>query len=83
MFKSLHGNVPASVSQLFRSNNEYHNYNTRKCAHIHAPVEELKQAFDYLGIYYWNHISQKVKINTSYPLFQKSCKSVYPKFETQ
>ena len=49
-------------------------FNTRKCADIHAPVEEIKQAFDYLGIYYWNQISQKVKINTS-----KSCKSVYPK----
>ena len=68
MFKYTHGNVPVSVSQLFRTNNEYHNYNTRNYAHIHAPVgttEASYRTFGYLGIYIWNHISQKININTS------------------
>ena len=38
MFKYSHGDVLVSVSQLFRTNNEYHDYNTRNCARIHAPV---------------------------------------------
>ena len=63
MFKYTHGNVPVSVSQLFRTNNEYHNYNTRNCAHIHVPVgttEASYRTFGYQGIYIWNHISQKI-----------------------
>ena len=38
MFKYSHENVPVSVSQLFRTKNEYHNYNTRNYAHINAPA---------------------------------------------
>ena len=55
-----HGKVPVSVSQLFRANNEYHNYNTINCARIHAPVgtaEASYRTFGYRGIYIWNHIS--------------------------
>ena len=62
MFKHTHGNVPVSVSQLFTTNKEYHNYNTRNCAHIHAPVgttEARYRAFGYRGIYIWNHILQQ------------------------
>ena len=77
MFKYTHGNVPVSVSQLFRTNNEYHNYNTRNCAHIHVPVgttEASYRTFGYRGIYIWNHISQKNNINTSYPCFKNLVK---------
>ena len=77
MFKYTHGNVPVSVSQLFRTNNEYHNYNTRNCAHIHVPVgttEASYRTFGYRGIYIWNHISQKIDINTSYPCFKNLVK---------
>ena len=77
MFKYTHGNVPVSVSQLFRTNNEYHNYNTRNCAHIHVPVgttEASYRTFGYRGIYIWNHISQKININTSYPCFKNLVK---------
>ena len=77
MFKYTHGNVPISVSQLFRTNNEYHNYNTRNCAHIHVPVgttEASYRTFGYRGIYIWNHISQKININTSYPCFKNLVK---------
>ena len=54
MFKYTHGNVPVSVSQLFRTSNEYHNYNTRNFAHIHAPVgttEASYRIFGYRGIH--------------------------------
>ena len=77
MFKYSHGDVPVSVSQLFRSNNEYHNYNTRNCARIHAPVgttEASYRTFGYRGIHIWNHISQKINTNTSYPCFKKIVK---------
>ena len=77
MFKYTHGNVPVSVSQLFRTNNEYHNYNTRNCAHIHAPVgttEASYRTFGYRGIYMWNHNSQKYNINASYPCFKNLIK---------
>ena len=77
MFKYTHGNVPVSVSQLFRTNNEYHNYNTRNCAHIHVPVgttEASYRTFGYRGINIWNHISQKININTSYPCFKNLVK---------
>ena len=46
MFKYSHGNVPVSVSQLFRTNNEYHNYNTSYCARIHAPVGTTEQVIE-------------------------------------
>ena len=63
MFKYSHGDdVPVSVSQLFRTNNEYHNYNTRNCARIHAPAgttEASYRSFGYRGIHIWNRISQK------------------------
>ena len=39
MFKYSYRDVPVSVPQLFRTNNEYYNYNTRNCARIHAPVD--------------------------------------------
>ena len=77
MFKYSHGDVPVSVSQLFRTNNEYHNYNTRNCARIHAPVgttEASYRTFGYRGIHIWNHISQKINTNTSYPCFKKIVK---------
>ena len=77
MFKYSHGDVPVSVSQLFRTNNEYHNYNTRNCARIHAPVgttEASYRTFGYRGIHIWNHISQKINTNTSYPCFKKNVK---------
>ena len=77
MFKCLHGNVSVSVSQLFRTNNEYHNYNTRNCARIHAPVgttEASYRAFGYRGINTWNHISQQININTSGPCFKNLVK---------
>ena len=57
MFKYSHGDVPVSVSQLFRTHNEYHNYNTRNCARIHAPVgttEASYRTFGYRGIHIWN-----------------------------
>ena len=66
-----------TVSQLFRTNNEYHNYNTRNCAHIHVPVgttEASYRTFGYRGIHIWNHISQKININTSYPCFKNLVK---------
>ena len=59
------------------TNNEYHNYNTRNCAHIHVPVgttEASYRTFGYRGIYIWNHISQKININTSYPCFKNLVK---------
>ena len=77
MFKYSHGDVPVSVSQLFRTNNEYHDYNTRNCARIHAPVgttEASYRTFGYRGIHIWNHISQKIYTNTSYPGFEKNVK---------
>ena len=77
MFKYSHGNVPVSVPQLFRSTNEYHNYDNRNCARIHAPVgttEANYRTFDYRGIHIWNHISQKNNINISYPCFTKLVK---------
>ena len=77
MFKYSHGDVPVSVSQLFRTNNEYHDYNTRNCARIHAPVgttEASYRTFGYRGIHIWNHISQKINTNTSYPCFKKIVK---------
>ena len=77
MFKYSHGDVPVSVSQLFRTNNKYHDYNTRNCARIHAPVgttEASYRTFGYRGIHIWNHISQKINTNTSYPCFKKNVK---------
>ena len=77
MFKYSHGDVPVSVSQLFRTDNEYHNYNTRNCARIHAPVgttEASYRTFGYRGIHIWNHILQKINTNTSYPCFKKNVK---------
>ena len=77
MFKYSHGDVPVSVSQLFRTNNEYHDHNTRNCARIHAQVgttEASYRTFGYRGIHIWNHISQKIYTNTSYPCFKKIVK---------
>ena len=77
MFKYSHGDVPVSVSQLFKTNNEYHNYNTRNCARIHAPVgvtEASYRTFGYRGIHIWNHISQKIIQIHHIPVLKKRVK---------
>ena len=43
----------------------------------HAPVgttEASHRTFGYRGIHIWNHISQKINTNTSYPCFKKIVK---------
>ena len=78
MFKYSHGDVPVFVSKLFRPNNEYHNYNTRNCARIHAPVGtklkhviELSATEEYT---FGTRFHKKIYINTSYPCFKNLVK---------
>ena len=37
-------------------------------------TEASYRTFGYRGIYIWNHISQKININTSYPCFKNLVK---------
>ena len=73
MFKYSIGEVPKPISQLFRTNNEYHQYNTRNGSCLHAPIgksEAIYHTFKYRGIHIWNHISNKVSTDVSYACFK-------------
>ena len=83
MFKCSHGDVPVSVSQLFRTNNKYHNYNTRNCARIHAhQLAQLKQVIELSateGYTFRITFHKKINTNTSYSCFKKTGKDIYSK----
>ena len=69
MFKCSHGDVPVSVSQLFRTNNEYHNYNTRNCVVFMHQLAQLKQVIELSateGYTFGITFHKKINTNTSY-----------------
>ena len=61
--------VPKPLYALFRINNSYHNYQTRRSESIHVPIgrtEAIYQTFSYFGAQIWNHISNNISTNVSY-----------------
>ena len=76
MFKYSYGNVPVSVPQLFRTNNEYHNYNTRNLARIHAPAGTTEASYRTFGYRTTYRITfhKKNNTNTSHPCFKNLVK---------
>ena len=72
MFKISKSDVPKPLHALFRINNSYHNYQTRRSESIHVPIgrtEAIYKTFSYFGAHIWNHISNKVSANVSYSSF--------------
>ena len=49
--------VPVFVSQLFKTNNEYHNYNTRNCACIQTSIGITEASYRTFGFFYLNWIN--------------------------
>ena len=65
MFKISKCNVPKPLHSLFRINNSYHNYQTRRSESIHVPIgrtEAIYKIFSYFGAHIWNHISTVVTV---------------------
>ena len=73
MFKISKCDVPKPLHALFRINNYYHNYQTRKSESIHIPIcrtEAIYKTFSYFGAHIWNHISNNLSTNVSYSSFK-------------
>ena len=71
MFKISKCDVLKPLYALFRINNSYHNYQTRRSESIHVPIcrtEAIYKTFSYFGahIMIWNHISNNISTNVSY-----------------
>ena len=63
MFKISKCDVPKPFHALFRINNSYHNYQTRRSESIHVPIdrtEAIYKTFSYYGAHIWNHISNNI-----------------------
>ena len=73
MFKISKCDVPKPLHSLFRTNNSYHNYQTRRSESIHVPIgrtEAIYKTFSYFGAHIWNHISNNISTNVSYSSFK-------------
>ena len=73
MFKISKCDVPKPLHSLFRINNSYHNYQTRRSESIHVPIgrtEAINKTFSYFGAHIWNHISNNISTNVSYSSFK-------------
>ena len=75
MFKKSKCDVPKPLHPLFRINNSYHNYQTRRSESIHIPICRTEamymyKAFSYFGAHKWNHVSNNISINVSYSSFK-------------
>ena len=69
MFKISKCDVPKPLHALFRINNSYHNYQTRRSESIHVPIgrtEAIYITFSYFGA----HISNTISTNVSYSSFK-------------
>ena len=81
MFKISKCDVPKPLHALFRINNSYHNYQTRRSESIHAPIgrtEAIYKTFSYFGAHIWNHISNNISTNVSYSSFKHLVKFYIP-----
>ena len=61
IFKISKCDVPKHLHALFRTNNSYHNYQTRRSEYIHVPIgrtEAIYKTFCYFGAHLWNHYIQ-------------------------
>ena len=75
MFKIYKSDVPKPINILFRKNNTYRSYNTRKGDNLHIPVgigrtEALYKTFRFYGAHIWNHISSTIQTDVSYTSFK-------------
>ena len=68
MFKSMNGQVPQYIYQLFTKNSDVHKYNLRRSGDslfIPRPnTEALKKSFSYRGALLWNSLTSQ-QCNTS------------------
>ena len=79
MFKNDIGLVPQPISQLVtkkqtKTNNEYHDYNTRHSSSLHLSVgrgEAIYRSFSFHGTSIWNYLKMHVPIDVSYLRFKK------------
>ena len=65
--------VPKPLHALFRINNSYHNYQTRRSESIHVPIgrtEAVYKIFSHFGAHIWNHISNNISTNVPYSSFK-------------
>ena len=73
MFKISKCGAPKPLHALFRTNNSYHNYQTRRSESIHGPIgrtEAIYKTFSYFGAHIWSHISNNISTNVSYSAFK-------------
>ena len=73
MFKISKCDVPKPLYALFRINNSYHNYQTRRSESIDVLIgrtEAIYKTFSYFGAHIWNHISNNISTNVSYSSFK-------------
>ena len=64
MFKIYKSDVPKPIYILFRKNNTYHSYNTRRSDNLHTPVgrtEAIYKTFSFYGV----HMESYIKYHTN------------------
>ena len=65
--------VPKPLYALFRINNSYHNYQTRRSESNHVPIGRTKaihKTFSHFGAHIRNHISNNISTSVSYSSFK-------------
>ena len=75
MLKIYKSDVPKPINILFRKNNTYHSYNTRRSDNLHTPVgrtEAIYKTFSFYEVHIWNHtsISSTIQTDVSYTSFK-------------
>ena len=78
MFKIYKSDVSKPIYILFRKNNSYHSYNTRKSDNLHTPVgrtEAMYKTFSFYRVHIWNHISSNIQTDVSYTSFKCKVKT--------
>ena len=80
MFKHHIGDVLKSISDLFRTNDNYHSYSTRNSQSLRTPIgksEVIYQTFTYIGSMAWKYISSKIPTDVSCICFKKHFQITY------
>ena len=66
MFQIMKCDVPKQLNVLFRMNNSYHNYQTRRSESIHVPIYRMEAIYKKISNFgAHNHMESHIYINAS------------------
>ena len=77
MYNLENGTLPSVLNEIFRKNNQIHNYNTRQATALHLPRVRTTFALNTLactGPRYWNSLPIYVTCSVSVDVFRRKLK---------